>query len=96
MCGGHVHLQYLRRLADTRFVNPGSVGLSYDHEQDPDDFRFDAFAAYAVLTSHGGRHDVTFRRVPFDRETLIASIAASGIPSSRELIRQWSARSPAG
>ena len=36
LAGGHVHLQWLRRYGDSTFVNPGSVGLAYDHAQ-PDD-----------------------------------------------------------
>src|SRR5207237_3882192 len=30
MAGGHVHLQWLRRYAESIFLNPGSVGLAYD------------------------------------------------------------------
>jgi predicted phosphodiesterase len=90
VCGGHVHLQYLRRIGATRFVNPGSIGLGYDHEQDPDDFHFDAYASYAVVTSEDGRVEVSFRRVPFERDEVIAVIAESGIPSAEELVHQWS------
>src|SRR6266540_3586623 len=51
LAGGHVHLQWLRRFGDSVFVNPGSVGLGYDHEQAEDDVQFDAFGAYAGLPS---------------------------------------------
>ena len=89
-CGGHVHLQYVRRIGATRFVNPGSVGLGYDHEQDPDDLHFDAYASYAVVTSEDGRLDISFRRVPFERDDVIGAISESGIPSTEELVEQWS------
>jgi predicted phosphodiesterase len=90
--GGHVHLQYVRRIGETRFVNPGSVGLGYDHEQDPEDFRFDPCASYAIVSTDGARQDVSFRRIPFDRDEVIAAISESGIPSGEELVRQWSLR----
>ena len=31
LAGGHTHQQFLRRRGRSTFVNPGSVGLSYDH-----------------------------------------------------------------
>src|SRR5262249_28213287 len=33
LCGGHVHLQYLRRIGESLHVNPGSIGLAYAHGQ---------------------------------------------------------------
>jgi predicted phosphodiesterase len=93
LAGGHVHLQYLRRVGDSYFVNPGSAGLSYDHAQPEDDFRFDPWAAYAVIeTSGGGRAEVTFRRAPFDYREVVAAIEASGIPHGAETARQWEPR----
>ena len=92
MCGGHVHLQFVRRIGETTFVNPGSVGLGYDHEQDPADVRFDPFAAYATVRLDDEAIDVSFRRVPFDRAAVVSSIEASGMPSATDLVRGWSPR----
>lgn len=90
MAGGHVHLQWLRRYGATTFVNPGSVGLSYDHAQPEDDFHIDSFAAYARIgVDEGGRTEIAFRRVPFDREAVLVAIAASGIPHADSLAEQW-------
>jgi putative phosphoesterase len=91
MCGGHVHLQYIRRIGETTFVNPGSVGLGYDHEQDPDDFHIDPFAAYAVAAWDGHGPEISFRRVGFDRAAVIAALEESGMPTAAALIGQWSA-----
>ena len=33
VAGGHTHQQFVRRCGGTLFLNPGSVGLSYDGEQ---------------------------------------------------------------
>ena len=35
LAGGHTHLQWTRRIGDALYVNPGSVGLSYDRHADP-------------------------------------------------------------
>jgi putative phosphoesterase len=59
---GHTHMPF-DRLADTRrFLNPGSVGLSYGH----------AGAAWALLGP-----DVTLRRTLFDTRTAAATLLAS-------------------
>jgi diadenosine tetraphosphatase ApaH/serine/threonine PP2A family protein phosphatase len=89
LAGGHVHLQWLRRYGESTFVNPGSVGLSYDHVQPDDDLRVDAFAAYARFDSGDDRFEIAFRRVPFDRAAVIETVAASGIPHADSIIAQW-------
>ena len=78
-------------LRATTFVNPGSVGLSYDHAQPEDDLRLDAFAACARIVIEDGRIEIAFRRVPFDRGTVLVAIAASGIPHADSLAAQWRA-----
>ncbi len=91
LTGGHVHLQYLRRYGASVFVNPGSVGLSYDHVQPDDDFRFDSFAAYArVDVDDDGRIEIAFRRVPFDRSAVVAAVEESGMPHADDFAAQWS------
>ena len=92
LAGGHVHLQWLRRYGDSRFVNPGSVGLSYDHAQPDDDLRIDAFAAYARIDSDDERLEIAFRRVPFDRNAVLEAIADSGMPHAESLAAQWRPR----
>jgi predicted phosphodiesterase len=92
LAGGHVHLQWLRRYGASTFVNPGSVGLSYDHVQPDDDLRIDAFAAYARIETGEGRLEVAFRRVPFNRDDVISAIASSGIPHADSLAAQWQPR----
>ena len=89
-----MHLQWLRRYAESTFVHPGSVGLSYDHAQPEDDFRIDAFAAYARVDSADERLEIAFRRVPFDRNEVLSAIAVSGIPHADSLIAQWQPRDP--
>lgn len=91
LAGGHVHLQWLRRYGDSTFLNPGSVGLAYDHAQpdDADDLRVDAVAEYARLNVAGDRLQIAFCRTPFDRDAVLAAIDASGMPRTDHLRRAW-------
>jgi predicted phosphodiesterase len=86
--GGHIHLQWTRRCGPAYFVNPGSVGLAYDHRQPEESFRADSYAEYAVLTLDGGV-EVDFRRIPFERDAVQRAIAASGMPHPEPAARLW-------
>ncbi len=85
LAGGHVHVPQLRRVGDAWYVNPGSVGLGYDHLQPEDDFRFDPWASYAIVTAAS----VEFHRVHFDLEELAATTRASGLPLAEEVSSRY-------
>jgi predicted phosphodiesterase len=89
LAGGHIHLQWSRRCGPAYFVNPGSVGLAYDHNQPEEAFRADPLAEYAILTLDGGVA-IEFRRVPFDRHEVLRAIEASGMPHPELAARFWS------
>jgi predicted phosphodiesterase len=93
LTGGHVHQQFVRRLGSSLFMNPGSVGLSYDPEQPEDAMRFDAWAAWAVVDVDGDRLSVEFRRAPFDAGAVVEAIEASGIPGASR-VSGWTDSSP--
>ena len=90
--GGHVHLPWLRRLGASTWVCPGSVGLSYDHDQPEDDLRFDPWAAYALVTVQDRRMEIGFRRVPFDSQEVVAAQASSGMPDAHSSSWRWEPR----
>lgn len=87
--GGHIHLQWTRRCGPAYFVNPGSVGLAYDHDQDEASFAADPFAEYAILTLDGPGVGVEFRRIPFDAAEVVDAIEASGMPHPERAARFW-------
>jgi predicted phosphodiesterase len=89
LCGGHTHLQQIRRLGDGFFFNPGSVGLAYSHAQSDEGFRADPWAEYALLSADGGRLRLEFRRVPFDAAELRRVYRASGRPFAEEAAAQY-------
>lgn len=89
LTGGHTHLQQIRRLDDSFFFNPGSVGYGYRHNQPEDTFRADPWAEYAVLTVEDGRTSLEFRKVPFDLAELIAAYRASGRPYVEKAIGNY-------
>jgi putative phosphoesterase len=63
LAGGHTHLQWTRRIGDALFVNPGSVGLSWDRHTDPPVLR--SLAEWALVTVQDGAVAVEFRQVPY-------------------------------
>ena len=93
MCGGHTHMQQIRRIGQTNafFFNPGSVGIACSHQQPKDHFRADPWAEYAVLTVDTQRTALELRRVSFDVQHLIDIYRASGRPYADDAILQYAA-----
>ena len=55
--------QWTRRIGDALYVNPGSVGLSWDRHTDPPVLR--SLAEWALVTVQDGVVAVEFRQVPY-------------------------------
>ena len=89
LAGGHTHTQQMRRLGDSWYINPGSIGLAYNWEfsnLETGHMRVDPWADYAIVSSEGECLGVTFRHVPFDVDKLAQIIRASGRPYAEESI----------
>jgi putative phosphoesterase len=91
-CGGHTHLQQLRRVGDSFFFNPGSVGLAWDRRQPVNPPLADPWAEYAILSAGADTLAVEFRRVPYDVAALLRIIRSSGIPDAEALADRYSRR----
>jgi putative phosphoesterase len=89
LTGGHTHLQQVRRIEDSFFFNPGSVGLAYNRFQDPESYHFDSWAEYAILTSEKSRLRLEMRRVPFDVSRYISVINESGLPFADRTVSRY-------
>ena len=89
LAGGHTHQQWARRLGDSYYVNPGSVGLPIDHHQTCEHPRADAYAEYAIVTLNDAAFEVEFRRIPFAPGEVIDAIEASGMPHPAEAAHPW-------
>ena len=63
----HTHMQYDRRVGETRLLNPGSVGLPYEPEP--------GYAYWALLGP-----EVEQRRTPYDLEAALVRMRATGMP----------------
>jgi predicted phosphodiesterase len=70
LAGGHTHLQWTRRIGSALYVNPGSVGLSYDRHTDPPAIR--SLAEWALVTVQDGVTAVEFRQVPYSPQDHLA------------------------
>jgi predicted phosphodiesterase len=95
LTGGHTHLQHLRRLGETFYFNPGSVGVVYDrHQPEPQGPggvpHLDPWAEYAVLEVTEDRIALTFRRVPYHAKSLIQAALQSGRPFADRYEREYS------
>jgi putative phosphoesterase len=87
LAGGHTHLQWTRRIGDALYVNPGSVGISYDRHADPLVLR--PLAEWALVTVADGAVGVEFRQVPYSIDDVRAAAARSGRPQADEWAAQW-------
>ncbi len=76
MLCGHTHLSRVVRLRDDRMVvNPGSVGVQFNHGA-PD-------ARYALLERRPGGWTASLRSVPYDHEAAARQAEANGFPGWR-------------
>lgn len=90
VAGGHVHMQWTRPIAHRVILNPGSVGLAYDHEQEDDEnVRLSPWAEYAIVDSADGRLSIELLRVRFDPAKVISAIERSDRPSGASFARGW-------
>ena len=90
LAGGHTHLQWTRRLGDALYVNPGSVGISYDrHEEEPPVLR--PLAEWALVTVADGAVAVEFRQVPYAVDDVRAAARRSSRPYADDWAAQWAA-----
>lgn len=91
LTGGHMHLQYTRRLRDSQnfFFNPGSVGVAYNHEQSNPSGLLDPWAEYAILTVDGMQVSLEFRRIPLDMNKLAEIYRQSDRPFADAAMDQY-------
>jgi len=82
LAGGHTHRQWTRRIDGALYVNPGSVGLVYDHHERKDDVTFAPLAQYAIVYTSPSGPGVDFRQVPYSRARLRDAMRESGRPDA--------------
>ncbi len=74
--GGHTHSQMDRVVGGIRWVNAGSVGMPYEHEQ----------GAYWALVDGG---EIELRRTPYDAEAAAERVRATTYPRSDEFAAEY-------
>ena len=85
LAGGHTHMAMLRRHGQSLVINPGSVGVPFEHVPDAG-FRNPPWAEYAIVDEG----DVEFHRVPVDVGAVTEAALASGMPNGGWWVRDWS------
>jgi predicted phosphodiesterase len=84
LAGGHTHLAMLRRHGSSLVLNPGSVGMPFEHVPDSG-FRNPPWAEYAIVDDG----DVEFHRVPVDVAAVTEAALASGMPNAGWWVKDW-------
>jgi predicted phosphodiesterase len=84
MAGGHTHMQMLRRHGTSLVVNPGSVGMPFEHTSDGT-FRNPPWAEYAIA----GDGEVEFHRVSVDVGAVTGAALKSGMPNAGWWVKDW-------
>jgi predicted phosphodiesterase len=74
MACGHTHMQFDRRTAGRRVINPGSVGMPYGQDGAP----------WALLGPN-----VSLRSTPYDTAAAAARISASAYPDAANWAREY-------
>ena len=87
LAGGHTHLQWTRRIGGGLYVNPGSVGISYDRREEPPVLR--PLAEWALVTVAPEAVAVEFRQVPYPAEDARVAAKGSGRPYADKWAAQW-------
>ena len=89
LAGGHTHAQMLRRFGEMLLINPGSVGLPYEHNPATGQSRNPPWAEYAVVEATAGRLRVELRRTPVDAQAIVRAALASGMPHAEWWAQDW-------
>jgi len=84
MAGGHTHMPMLRRHGPSLIVNPGSVGMPFEHASSGT-FRNPPWAEYAIA----GDGAVEFHRVPVDVGAVTGAALKSGMPNAGWWVKDW-------
>jgi putative phosphoesterase len=81
--GGHSHIQMHRRYGNKLILNSGSVGNAFKFPFSPGNPpSLLPWAEYAIVSQSGSTLTVDLRRVYFDIDALMKTVAASGLPGS--------------
>ena len=88
VAGGHTHIRLLRSFRGREIINPGSVGLAYEFFPDGS-VRVPPWAEFAVLSVTGDSVEVTFRRVPYDRDATVRAMMERRMPHAAWWAEDW-------
>lgn len=86
--GGHTHIRMLRAWDKREIVNPGSVGLAFEHflAGNP---RVPPWAEFAMLSIAAGAVSIDFRRLPYDQSATIRAMHERGMPHAAWWTESW-------
>ena len=90
LCGGHTHLQLMRRIGNSVLVNPGSVGMPFRDEPAPGGEPIVLpWAEYAIIGEESTTITIDLRRVTFNIKEYVKTLSESELPLKNWLIGQY-------
>ena len=89
IAGGHTHVAMVRTHRGTTLLNPGSVGLAYEHLAEGGAW-VPPWAELGVLSVDGaGTRSIELRRVPYDRAATVLAMRERGMPHAEWWAADW-------
>ena len=89
IAGGHTHVPMVRTHRGTTLLNPGSVGLAYEHLAGGG-VRVPPWAEFGLLSVDGaGARSIELRRVPYDRAATVRAMRERGMPHAEWWAADW-------
>ncbi len=85
--GGHTHLAMLRRMQNTTFLNPGSVGIPYTGPMRTS--KMTTRAEYVIVTAAADGFAFDFRSVPFDMAAVHEAARRADVPHLEWWLDWW-------
>jgi predicted phosphodiesterase len=89
MAGGHTHTQLLRRHQNSFIINPGSVGLPWEHKAGSTEIRNPPWAEFAIIRVENSQPNITFHRARYDVRPLIETAHQCGMPYAEWWTEDW-------
>ena len=89
LVGGHTHIQMMRQHRGLLIVNAGSVGQPFEEFFVGGTPKLLPHAEYAIVESQRGRVNVTLKRLPLEKKTLLTAANLSGNPMRQWLMEQY-------
>jgi putative phosphoesterase len=89
LVGGHTHEATVRRLGDSLYINPGSIGLPFEINRETGDVGSPPWAEYALIEFSDSTTAIELRRVNVKPKEIIEAALNSDMPHTAWWTNWW-------